>query len=156
MRRTGLYESASCLRQSLLKPHPIHRMLALQFTRRVPSVRVALAHKQQQRGYCAPASVSVPIDLIKQLRTKTKAGISDCRAALVEAGLDLTKAEELLQKRAKGVVEKKSSRVAAEGLLAAVTDVTNKKLAVVEVRSHPSLVVTDLVVYQFSAVSRQQ
>ena len=98
----------------------------------------------------------MPIDLIKQLRTKTKAGISDCRAALVEAGLDLTKAEELLQKRAKGVVEKKSSRVAAEGLLAAVTDVTNKKLAVVEVRSHPSLAIANIPSYHMIPFLRQQ
>lgn len=78
--------------------------------------------------------VKVPIDLIKALRTKTKAGISDCRNALAEAGLDLEKAEVILQSKAKGVAEKKSTRLAAEGLLAAVTNKTNNKVAVVEVR----------------------
>lgn len=105
-------------------------MLAAHVTRRA----VALPFGTQRRGFCAAPSTAVPIDLIKQLRTKTKAGISDCRAALVEAGLDLAKAEEVLMKKAKTVAEKKASRTAAEGLLAAVTDVTNKKVAVVEVR----------------------
>jgi translation elongation factor EF-Ts len=73
------------------------------------------------------------LDLIKALRTKTKAGISDCRQSLVEAGLDLAKAEAILMSKAKGVAEKKASRLAAEGLLAAVTDANNKKVAIVEV-----------------------
>lgn len=110
-------------------------LAAAQFSRKLTAVRFGAP----QRGYCAPTTTTVPIDLIKQLRTKTKAGISDCRAALAEASLDLAKAEEILQKKAKVVAEKKSTRIAAEGLVAAVTDVTNKKLAVVEVRSYSSL-----------------
>jgi len=105
-------------------------MLAVSFLRK----SLALASNTRPRSYCTN-EVKVPIDLIKTLRTKTKAGISDCRNALAEAGLDLEKAEAILHKTAKGVAEKKSSRLAAEGLLAAVTDVANRKVAVVEVRS---------------------
>lgn len=108
-------------------------MLALKLSR----ASVARPMCAPKRWYCAPTT-TVPIDLIKQLRTKTKAGISDCRAALAEAGLDLTKAEAILQKKAKGLAEKKSTRVAGEGLIAAVTDLTNRKVAVVEVRLKPS------------------
>lgn len=105
-------------------------MLGATYLRRIVSVH----SKVQMRQYCA-SEVKVPIDLIKSLRTKTKAGISDCRNALAEAGLDLEKAESILMKKAKVVADKKSTRVAAEGLLAAVTDPKNRRVAVVEVRN---------------------
>jgi elongation factor Ts len=103
-------------------------MLATSLMRRALAARKNV----QVRGYCGASEVKVPIDLIKTLRTKTKAGISDCRNALAEAGLDLEKAESILMKKAKSVADKKSSRLAAEGLLGAVTDVQNRKVAVVE------------------------
>lgn len=115
-------------KHSHLRLRPIN-MLATSFLRQ----SWAVAGHVRPRAYCS-AEVKVPIDLIKTLRTKTKAGISDCRNALAEAGLDMEKAEAILHKKAKGVAEKKSTRVAAEGLLAAVTDVSNRKVAVVEVR----------------------
>lgn len=109
-------------------------MLCSFVIRRVSS-KASTAGPRAYRGYCT-ADIKVPIDLIKTLRTRTKAGISDCRSALAEAGLDLAKAEQILQSKAKVVAEKKSDRIAAEGLLGAVTDTSNRRVAVVEVRIH--------------------
>ena len=43
--------------------------------------------------------------LVKQLREKTNAGMMDCKKALVEAGGDLEKAEDILRK--KGIASKR-------------------------------------------------
>lgn len=55
--------------------------------------------------------------LVKEVRERSGAGMMDCRSALVEAGGDVEKALEVIQKKglAKGV--KKAGRVAAEGLI---------------------------------------
>lgn len=85
------------------------------------------------RGY-ADAKAAVPFELIKQLRLKTKAGLSDCKEALAASGNDPVKAEEWLRKRASVIAAKKSDRVAAEGLIAAVADKHRKRAVMVEVR----------------------
>lgn len=57
------------------------------------------------------------IQLIKELRARTGAGMMDCKNALAESGGDLNAAVDWL--RAKGIAKaaKKSSRIAAEGLV---------------------------------------
>jgi len=64
--------------------------------------------------------IKVPIDLVKQLREKTKYGVLDCRNALAESGLDFQKAEEWLRKKSKVIAQKKSSKSTSEGLVCAV------------------------------------
>src|SRR6266581_1022943 len=44
-------------------------------------------------------AVRVPAQLVKELRERTNAGFSDCRAALVEAGGDIEKAISVLRKK---------------------------------------------------------
>ena len=39
-----------------------------------------------------PQAMQIPALLVKELRKRTSAGFSDCRAALVEAGGDIEKA----------------------------------------------------------------
>ncbi|MEC4985610.1 MAG: translation elongation factor Ts [Oscillatoria sp. PMC 1068.18] len=55
--------------------------------------------------------------LVKELREKTGAGMMDCKKALQENDGDMTKASEWLRKKGISSADKKSSRVAAEGLI---------------------------------------
>ena len=57
--------------------------------------------------------------MVRDLRDKTGAGIMECKAALAEAGGDLTKAIEVLRKRGLKIAEKKVGRTAADGLVVA-------------------------------------
>ncbi len=55
------------------------------------------------------------MDLIKELREKTGAGVMDCKKALISANGDLDKAIEILRKEGIAVAEKKGARIAKEG-----------------------------------------
>ena len=56
-------------------------------------------------------------DKIKSLREKTGAGIMDCKNALVENNGEVESAIDWLRKKGIAKANKKSSRVAAEGLV---------------------------------------
>ncbi|RME83162.1 MAG: elongation factor Ts [Zetaproteobacteria bacterium] len=53
---------------------------------------------------------------VKKLREKTGAGMMDCKRALEEAGGDFEKAVDILRKKGLAAAQKKSARVAAEGM----------------------------------------
>lgn len=55
--------------------------------------------------------------LVKELRDKTNAGMMDCKKALAESNGDMTKAMEWLRQKGITSAEKKSGRVAAEGVV---------------------------------------
>src|SRR5216683_450314 len=59
----------------------------------------------------------IPAHLVKELRERTGAGFSDCRAALVEAGGDIEKAISVLRKKGQAAAAKKAQREASEGLV---------------------------------------
>ncbi len=59
---------------------------------------------------------------VQALRDKTGVGMMDCKKALVEADGDMDKAVELLREKGLASAAKKSSRVAAEGVVAAYND----------------------------------
>lgn len=75
---------------------------------------------------------------IKELREKTGAGMMDAKKALTETGGDMDAAIEELRKKGMAKADKKSSRTAAEGLVAVVTDGT--KGAVIELNSETDFV----------------
>jgi elongation factor Ts len=64
-----------------------------------------------------PNPVHIPAQLVKELRERTGAGFSDCRAALVEARGDIEKAIDILRKKGQAAAAKKSQRDATEGLV---------------------------------------
>ncbi|HWZ38797.1 MAG TPA: translation elongation factor Ts [Bradyrhizobium sp.] len=76
--------------------------------------------------------------MVKDLRESTGAGMMDCKAALTETGGDMTAAQDWLRKKGLSKAAKKAGRVAAEGLIAAVTKAT--KGVVVEVNSETDFV----------------
>jgi len=66
--------------------------------------------------------MGVSIDLIKQLREMTGAGIKDCKAALEEANGDLEKAKKILLAKGLAKAAKKASRATKEGVIAIKSD----------------------------------
>jgi elongation factor Ts len=56
--------------------------------------------------------------MIKDLRERTQAGMSDCKKALQECGGDMEKAVEYLRKKGVAQAAKKATRIAAEGMIA--------------------------------------
>ena len=77
---------------------------------------------------------------VKDLREKTGAGMMDCKKVLTETDGDMEKAIELLRERGIAKAAKKSSRVAAEGLVAAYVSEDGKIGAVVEVNAETDFV----------------
>src|ERR1700759_1809450 len=76
--------------------------------------------------------------MVKDLRESTGAGMMDCKAALTESAGDMQAAQDWLRKKGLSKAAKKSGRVAAEGLISAVTKAT--KGVVVEVNSETDFV----------------
>jgi elongation factor Ts len=64
-----------------------------------------------------PEQVNVSAQLVKDLRERTSAGFSDCRAALVEAAGDIEKAIDVLRRKGQAAAQKKAQREASEGLI---------------------------------------
>jgi elongation factor Ts len=60
---------------------------------------------------------TVSVELIRDLREKTGAGMMECKKALTESGGDFEKALDLLRQKGLATALKKSGRVASEGLI---------------------------------------
>ena len=82
----------------------------------------------------------ITAQLVKDLREKTGAGMMDCKKVLTETDGDMEKAIELLRERGIAKAAKKSSRVAAEGLVDAYVSGDGKVGAIVEVNSETDFV----------------
>ena len=80
----------------------------------------------------------ITASMVKELREKTGAGMMDAKKALVEANGDVEAAVDALRQKGMAKADKKSSRTAAEGLVAIATDGT--KGAVVEINSETDFV----------------
>jgi len=87
--------------------------------------------------------------LVKELRTKTGAGMMDCKKALTETGADLDQAVDWLRKKGLAAAAKKAGRVAAEGLVGVA--VGGRAAAVVEVNAETDFVARN---EQFQALVR--
>ena len=75
---------------------------------------------------------------VKELREKTGVGMMDCKKALTEANGDMEKAIEILREKGMATAAKKASRIAAEGVVAALID--GKVGALVEVNCETDFV----------------
>src|SRR5450755_3612195 len=82
------------------------------------------------------ATITAP--MVKELRESTGAGMMDCKAALTESGGDMQAAQDWLRKKGLSKAAKKAGRVAAEGLIGALTAGT--KGVMVEVNSETDFV----------------
>lgn len=77
--------------------------------------------------------MSISATMVKELREKTSAGMMDCKKALEESKGDFEAAVEWLRVKGLSAAAKKADRVAAEGLVYALT--SGKNAVVVEVNS---------------------
>jgi elongation factor Ts len=82
----------------------------------------------------------VSASMVRELREKTGAGMMDCKKALTETDGNMEKAEEYLREKGITKAAKKSSRVAAEGLVLAYVSEDGKVGAAVEVNSETDFV----------------
>ncbi|ELR97362.1 translation elongation factor Ts [Gloeocapsa sp. PCC 73106] len=78
--------------------------------------------------------------LVKELREKTGAGMMDCKKALSESDGDLTKANEWLRQKGITSAEKKSGRIAAEGLVSSYIHTGGRIGVLVEVNCETDFV----------------
>ncbi|HVX77332.1 MAG TPA: translation elongation factor Ts [Bradyrhizobium sp.] len=76
--------------------------------------------------------------MVKDLRESTGAGMMDCKAALTETAGDMQAAQDWLRKKGLSKAAKKAGRIAADGLIGAVT--AGNKGVVVEVNSETDFV----------------
>lgn len=82
--------------------------------------------------------MAITAALVKELREKSGAGMMDCKNALTENGGDVDAAMDWLRSKGIAKAEKKSGRVAAEGLVAIAS--TGNSATVVEVNSETDFV----------------
>jgi elongation factor Ts len=75
----------------------------------------------------------VTASLIKELRERTQAGMSDCKSALVEAGADMDKAIEIILKKGLAKSAKRAGAAATEGVVCAEVFDDAKSGVIVEV-----------------------
>ena len=74
--------------------------------------------------------MTITMDMIKQLRETTHAGIMDCKKALQESEGDFEKAEEYLKKVGLAAVEKRVDRATDNGRVTYV--ITDNKAVMIE------------------------
>jgi len=84
--------------------------------------------------------VQIPVEVIKALRERTSAGIMECRNALLEAGGDLNRANEILRERGLAKAIKKAGRIASDGLIEAYVHPGGRLGAMVEVNCETDFV----------------
>ncbi|HZU85749.1 MAG TPA: translation elongation factor Ts, partial [Polyangiaceae bacterium] len=82
----------------------------------------------------------ITASMVKELRERTQAGMSDCKGALVEAGGDMEKAVEIILK--KGIVKaaSRAGRIATEGEIATWLAPDSKRGVIVEVNCQTDFV----------------
>src|SRR5687768_12502330 len=83
----------------------------------------------------------ITASLVKELRERTGAGMMECKKALTESNGDIDAAAESLRKSGLAKADKKASRVAAEGRIAAAQDAG--KAVLVEINSETDFVAKD-------------
>ncbi len=71
--------------------------------------------------------------MVNALRTRTGAGMMDCKKALVETNGDEEKAVEILRMKGAAIADKKAGRTASQGLVASYIHSNNKVGVLIEV-----------------------
>lgn len=84
--------------------------------------------------------MAITAALVKELRDRTGAGMMECKKALVETDGDIESAVEHMRKAGLAKADKKSGRVAAEGIALVETTDDGKRAAVVEINCETDFV----------------
>lgn len=86
------------------------------------------------------AGLDISAAQVKELREKTGAGVMECKRALVEAGGNIQKAEEILHRQGAARAVKKEGRVATQGLIDAYIHAGGRIGAMIEVNCETDFV----------------
>ena len=84
--------------------------------------------------------MKIPVEVVKELRSRTNAGIGDCNKALLEVGGDIDRAIEFLKERGAAIAEKKKDLTTTEGVIEAYVHHTKRIGALVEVNCETDFV----------------
>ena len=87
-----------------------------------------------------PEQTNISAQQVKELRERTGAGFSDCRAALIEANGDIELAINVLRRKGQAAAEKKAQREATEGLIGSYIHAGGKIGVIVEVNCESDFV----------------
>jgi elongation factor Ts len=82
----------------------------------------------------------ISMEQVKELRTRTGAGIMDCKVALQESAADMEKAIEYIQKKGLAKAAKKAGAIAAEGQIHAYIHAGSRLGVLVEVNCQTDFV----------------
>ena len=82
----------------------------------------------------------ISASMVMELRSRTGLGMMECKKALLDAGGDMARAEELLRIRSGAKASKAGTRVAAEGIVGAYLAPDAKTAAMVEVNCETDFV----------------
>lgn len=83
---------------------------------------------------------AITSEMVKALREKTGAGMSDCKNALIEANGDMQSAIEILRKKGAASAAKRLDREAKEGVIATAFTPDHKRGVIVEVNCETDFV----------------
>jgi elongation factor Ts len=84
--------------------------------------------------------MQITIELIKDLREKSGAGMTDCKKALQESDGDIKKAIEYLRKKGAAMATKRADKIAKEGAIKASVSKDNTTGIIIEINSETDFV----------------
>ncbi len=84
--------------------------------------------------------MAITIELIKELREKSGAGMADCKAALTETNGDIPKAIEFLRKKGAAMATKRADKIAKEGAIKSSISEDKTSGAIIEINCETDFV----------------
>lgn len=84
--------------------------------------------------------MTIGMDLVKELRERTGAGMLDCKNALEKTNGDINKAIELLREKGLATAQKRSSKVASQGTIGSYIHMNGKIGVLLEVNCETDFV----------------
>ena len=85
-------------------------------------------------------SINISAAMVKELRERTSSGMMECKKALVEAEGDMELAIENMRKAGLAKADKKSGRIAAEGIIGVKVSDDSKAVAIVDINCETDFV----------------
>lgn len=95
-------------------------------------------------------ATAITAQLVNQLRSRTGAGLMDCKKALVETEGDMDKAVEILRKKGAATRDKKAGRTASQGTVASYIHMGGRIGVLVEVNCESDFVAKNDVFQAFA------
>ena len=100
--------------------------------------------------------MTISAAMVKELRERTGSGMMECKKALGEANGDLDAAVEILRKSGLAKADKKSGRIAAEGLIVIESSADGRCAAMIEVNCETDFVAKEPAFINFAKAVAQR